>query len=309
MSEVKELAIIGGGPGGLTAGLYAMRSGISAELFEKGVCGGQMMGTLRVDNYPGFPEGVTGPELSDSMLRQAEGFGLPIRYDEISKIELEDGIFWLSTEGGRQAFKRVIISTGASARKLDVSGEEELAGMGVSYCATCDGAFFKEKDIVVVGGGDSAVEEGVFLTNFARKVTIIHRRNQLRAEKYIQEQAFENPKVDFIWDSVVSSINGKNKVDSVTVKNVKNGEERELKTDGVFIYVGLFPNVDLLGDMAEKDHQGFIITDSSMQTSQPGLFAIGDVRSKLLRQIVTATSDGATAVMKIASLIQFGEHT
>jgi len=306
MSDIRDLAIIGGGPGGLTAGLYAKRGGVDAVMFEKGICGGQMMGTLQVENYPGFPDGISGPELSDYMTRQAEKFGLEIRYDEVSGIRVENKVFYLNVEGKELAFRYVIIGTGASPRKMDVPGEEKLTGRGVSYCATCDGAFFKDKKIVVVGGGDSAVEEGIFLTNFASEVTIVHRRDALRAEKYIQEQAFAHPKISFKWDSVIVSVNGDDKVSGVTIKNVKTRAKEDFAADGVFVYVGLLPNADFLGDIVKKDSQGFLLTDVSMQTSQEGLYAIGDIRSTLLRQIVTATSDGATAVMRIVSIIQEG---
>ncbi|BAF59598.1 MAG: thioredoxin-disulfide reductase [Pelotomaculum sp.] len=295
--EKKELVIIGGGPAGLSAGLYGSRAKLDTVLLERGIPGGLVISTDQVENYPGFPEGIGGFELMQKMEEQARRFGLEIVSVNVESIRVDGKGFCVKTEDGELLAGAVIIATGAQPQLLGVKGEEQYTGRGVSYCATCDGAFFRGKKVAVIGGGDAAVQEAIFLTKFAEKVFIIHRRNELRATRAVQEKAFGNPKIEFVWDAVVSEISGSDLVESVTVKNVKNGEERDLQVDGVFIYVGQKPNSDLVRDIVSLDEKGYIITDENMMTSQPGLYAAGDVRRKLLRQVVTAVADGAVAAV------------
>jgi thioredoxin reductase (NADPH) len=290
-----QLAIIGSGPAGLTAGLYAKRAGLKAVLIEKAFIGGQVTTTYLVDNYPGFPEGITGQELMDRMRQQVEKLELPIIMDDVQKIEHTEKNFELKLPEENLTADSVIIASGAYPATLGVPGEDRLRGRGVSYCATCDGAFFKDERLLVIGGGDSAVEEATFLTRFASKVSIVHRRDTLRAEKLIQQHAFENPKIDFIWNSVVQEIVGDKKVEKVALKNVKTNQVSFVEAEGVFIYVGLRPNTSFLDNLVELDEGGFIITDAQMKTSCQGVFAAGDVRQKILRQISTAVGDGAVA--------------
>jgi thioredoxin reductase (NADPH) len=298
-----NLIIAGGGPAGLTAALYACRARIPTLMLEKVSPGGQVLITDRVDNYPGFPDGIAGYELIDRMLAQAKRFGLeqengeitavhpPAKNSDTVKVELADG---KTLEAAS-----LIIATGASHNHLGVPGEEELAGRGVSYCATCDGPFFNDAAVAVVGGGDTAVQEAIFLTKFAKKVTLIHRRDELRAIKLLQEQAVENPKIDFIWDTVVESINGSDKVESLSLLNRKTGEKGTLAVDGVFIFVGIHPNTEFLKGTVEMNQWGFIRTDDHMKTSAPSIWAVGDCREKPLLQIVTAVADGAIAAHSV----------
>lgn len=301
MSAVREtdLVIIGGGPAGLTAGLYACRALIPTILLERGMPGGQAAATERIENYPGFPEGIGGPELSMNMEQQAGRFGLEMLYTDVEKLAKSDQGFLVESGEGTIKAKTVIISTGAKPSFLGVKGESEFHGRGVSYCATCDGAFFKEKVVAVVGGGDAAVEEALFLTKFAAKVYIIHRRGELRATKLIQQRAFDNPKIEFVWHSVVEGVLGEAKVEGVQVKDVRTGAAGEIKVDGVFIYVGTQANSDLVKDLVKLDQRGFIITDEHMSTGVKGLYAVGDVRNKPLRQVVTAVADGAIAAVEV----------
>ncbi len=299
-----DVVIIGGGPGGLTAGLYAARGDMKTLLLEKLLPGGQAATTYWIDNYPGFPEGVSGPQLMMAMKDQAERFGLEIKTDDVSGLEpVEDGF---SIRGGAGVYTAhaVIIASGATVAKLGVPGEEKLRGKGVSYCATCDGAFFRDEDLVVVGGGDAAVEEGMFLTKFAKKVYVVHRRDRLRAAKAIQERAFQNDRMTFIWDSVVEEILGDQNVEGVRLKNLKTGETRELSCKGVFIYVGNIPNSQFLKGKVEMDERGYILTDNDMATSWKGVFACGDVRKKALRQVVTACGEGAAAAFSAQQFVE-----
>jgi len=291
-----DLAIIGAGPAGLTAGLYAARSRINTLLIERLSPGGQILNTDWVDNYPGFPEGVAGFELVDKMRAQVERFDLPIISSEVIQIVPGEGFFTILLPDRDLTARAVIIATGSVPRKLGVPGEEEYIGKGVSYCGTCDGPFFKEQTVAAVGGGDTACEEAVYLTRFARKVYLIHRRDQLRAQKIYQEKILANDRVEVVWDSVVERIEGGDKgVSGVGLKNVKTGKSSSLPVDGVFVWVGLTPTTKFCCDLVELNAQDFIVTDPEMATSRPGVFAAGDCRAKLLRQISTAVGDGATA--------------
>lgn len=291
-----DLVIVGGGPAGLTSAIYSARALIDTIVIEKMLPGGQPILTTYIENYPGFPEGISGPEFAERLESQARRFGARIVTSQpvtnISKVE--DG-FEIKTEGESFFAKAVIVATGTSPRKLNIPGEVEFTGRGVSYCAVCDGAFYKDKVVAVVGGGDSAIDEAIYLTRFASKVYVIHRRNQLRAEKILQERAFSNPKISFIWDTVVENIEGSKKVELLRLKNVKTEETSELKVDGIFVYIGSIPNSSIVKDIANLDENGFIITDNYMRTNVPGLFAAGDVRNTNLRQLATAVGDGAIA--------------
>lgn len=295
--EKQDLVIIGGGPAGLAAGIYAARAALKVILLEKGMPGGLVANTEFIENYPGFAEGISGPELVMQMQNQAIRFGLQIKNTNVESIKPLDSGFEIQTEDGIINSSTVILATGASPKMLNVKGEKEFHGRGVSYCATCDGAFFKDKKVAVVGGGDAAVEEALFLTKFAEKVYIIHRRGELRATKIIQEKAKQNPKIDFEWYSVVDEIKGSSTVESVILRDTRDDATREIAVDGVFIYVGTQPSSELIAGMAELDPDGYVITDEEMKTSQPGLFAAGDVRKKTLRQVVTAVADGAIAAV------------
>lgn len=294
--ETLDLAIIGAGPAGLTAGMYGSRARYQTFLFEKMSPGGTITITEWIENYPGFPQGISGFELAAKMEEQAVLFGARIVLEEVQKIELDGNYKRIFTDNKQYRAKALLLSTGTSLRKLGVLGEKDYIGRGVSYCAICDGAFYKEKVVVVVGGGDSAIEEGIYLTKFARKVIIVHRRDQLRAAKIVQERAFTNPKMEFIWDSVVEEIKGESKVSHVRLKNSKTGAQTIQATDGVFIFVGQIPNNELAKSLGLKlDAQGFIETGADMRTSLPGIWAAGDVRSKSLLQIATAVGEGAQA--------------
>ena len=293
--KVYEVIIIGGGPAGLTAGLYASRARLHTLLIESALFGGQMTTTEMIDNYPGFPQGVTGDELSRFMEEQAKRFGMEIVSEEGAGVGLEGNLKTVQTHEATYLCKALIICTGTEYRKLGVPGEKEFAGKGVSYCATCDGAFFQDSRIIVVGGGDSALTEALFLTKFVKELSIIHRRDALRGTKIYQERAFANPKIKFLWNSVVQEIKGDIVVRSVIVKNVKTGEVKEFDTDGAFLFVGLSPRTQFLKGLVQMDEAGYIITNEECETSVRGIFAAGDCRKKLLRQIATAVGDGATA--------------
>lgn len=299
-----DVVIVGGGPGGLTAGLYCARGALKTLLVERLLPGGQAATTHWIDNYPGFPEGVSGPELTMAMKEQAERFGLEIITDDIVDLETEEEGMTVVGKDGRYTCHAVIIASGATIAQLGVPGEDTLRGKGVSYCATCDGAFFRNEDLVVIGGGDAAVEEGLFLTKFARTVRIIHRRDRLRAARVIQERAFSNEKISFVWDSVVEEILGEQSVEGVRVKNIKTGDLSEIKCAGVFVYVGNVPNSQFLKGKVEMDGKGFIPTNNEMETSQKGVFACGDVRKKALRQVITACGEGAAASFSAQQFVE-----
>lgn len=306
MSEDKiyDVIIIGAGPAGMTAAVYTSRANLSTLMIERGVPGGQMMNTEEVENYPGY-DSILGPDLSNKMFEHAKKFGAEYAYGDIK--EIIDGKEFKTVKAGSKEFKAraIIIATGAQYKKLGVPGENELGGRGVSYCAVCDGAFFKNKQLVVVGGGDSAVEEGVYLTRFAEKVTIVHRRDQLRAQKILQDRAFANEKVDFIWNHTVKAINEKDgKVGSVTLVSTVDGTEKEFPCDGVFIYIGMIPLTKPFENLGITNEAGYIETNELMETKVPGIFAAGDVREKQLRQIVTATGDGSIAAQSVQHYIE-----
>jgi len=294
--EEYDLIVIGGGPAGLTAGLYGVRAKLKTLLLEKlPLLGGQIINAEKVENYPGFPEGISGQELISKMETQAREFGLVIKTEEVKAIKVDGEVKKVVTEDGDYFTRSIIVATGASPSRLGVEGEERLIGRGISFCGTCDGFFFKDKDVIVVGGGDTAIIEALFLTRFVRKVTVVHRRNELRATKILQERAFKNEKIGFLWDSVVERIEGKETVEKVILRNVKTGETFVREIDGVFIFVGITPNSQFLKGTIDLDEKGFIMTDDNLETSVSGIFAAGDVRKKLLRQISTAVGDGATA--------------
>jgi len=302
-----EVIILGGGPAGLTAGLYTSRARLHTLLIEGGLSGGQMTTTEMIENYPGFPEGVTGEELSRLMEEQAKRFGLEIIHQEIVEVKGDEPLKCVRTSEASYSCKSVIISTGAEYRKMGVPGEQEFTGRGVSFCATCDGAFFRDQKVIVVGGGDSALTEALFLTKFVKELTVVHRRDALRATKIYQERAFANPKIHFLWDSVVQEIKGDKVVESVLVKNVKTGEVTEQKAEGVFLFVGLEPRTHFLKGVIELDRGGYILTDKNGETSVKGIFAAGDCRKKLLRQVATAVGDGATAAFAAEKYLEGSE--
>lgn len=306
MSEerIYDVVIAGAGPAGMTAAVYASRANLDTLMLERGVPGGQMADTEDIENYPGY-EHILGQELSTKMFDHAKKFGAEYAYGEIKGVE-DHGSYKVVDAGSKSyKTKTLIIATGAQYKKLEIPGESELTGRGVSYCAVCDGAFYKDKEIVVVGGGDSAVEEGIYLTRFAKKVTIIHRRDELRAQKIIQDRAFDNDKIEFIWDTVVEKVNETDgKVGSLSTKNVKTGETGEFETTGVFIYIGMVPLSEPFKSLEIVDEEGYIPTNQNMETNVPGVFAAGDIRVKDLRQIVTATGDGSIAAEQAQKYIE-----
>ena len=293
-----DIAILGAGPAGLTAGIYTARARVSCVVLEKGLPGGSPMLTDLIENYPGFPEGITGAELSANIQTQAEAFGLEIKtLAAVESVRASEGAFVVETGDESLVAKSVIVATGAHPRRLGISGEADFTGRGVSYCATCDGALFKNKEVAVVGGGDAAIEEALFLTRFARKVTVIHRRDQLRAAKILQERAFADERIEFEWCCNAVGIKGEEVVRAIEVKNVDTGEVRDLPVDGVFIYVGTLPNTECVVDLIDLDERGFVPTDDRLTTSVTGVFACGDVRATHLRQVATAVGDGALAAV------------
>ncbi|MEI3607440.1 thioredoxin-disulfide reductase [Pseudogracilibacillus sp. SE30717A] len=303
-NRIYDVIVAGAGPAGMTAAVYASRANLDTLMLERGIPGGQMVDTEDIENYPGY-ENILGQELSTKMFEHAKKFGAEYAYGDIKGVE--DFGDYKEVNAGSKTYKTraLIITTGAQYKKLNISGEVELTGRGVSYCAVCDGAFYKDKEIVVVGGGDSAVEEGIYLTRFAKKVTIIHRRDKLRAQKIIQDRAFNNEKIEFVWDTVVEKVNGKDgKVGSLSIKNVKTGETGEFETDGVFIYIGMVPLSEPFKSLGIVDEEGYIPTNENMETTVPGIFAAGDIRVKDLRQIVTATGDGSIAAEQSQKYIE-----
>ncbi len=290
-----DVMIIGGGPAGLSAAIYAARGGLKTGLFEKGIIGGQITVANEVENYPGFPKPLSGFELTELMRQQAEIYGAEFIDEEVTAIGMEGLCKVIETPESTYRVKSLIICTGAHPRLLNVPGEERFTGRGVSYCATCDGALYRNKVVAVVGGGDSAVEEALFLTRFAKKVYIIHRRDELRAQKIIQERAFKNPKVEMVWDTVVQKIHGGEQMEKLEVYNRRTEKVSFITVDGVFIYVGILPNNELLESRLELDSGGFVLTNENMHTNVPGIYAAGDIRHTPLRQVVTAASDGAVA--------------
>ena len=302
---IYDTIIIGGGPAGLTAGIYLSRARMDTLLIEKAIPGGQAVLTEIIENYPGFPEGISGPQLMQKMEEQAVRFGLKIEYGEAAEVKIkEDKVKIIKINNQEYKTLTIILASGAEASKLGVPGEEELRGRGVSYCATCDAPFFKDQKIVVVGGGDTAIEEALYLTKFVREVTIIHRRDRLRATKILQERVFANKKINLAWDSVVTKVLGKEKVEGILIQNKKTGEEKEVPCQGVFVFVGNVPNSKFLNELIKLDQKGYILTDDNMMTSQEGIYACGDVRKKILRQVVTACGEGATAAFAAQKYIE-----
>ncbi len=293
-----DVVIIGGGPAGLTAGIYAARANLKTLLIEGASTVSQITVTDMIENYPGMPDGIGGFELVQLFRRQAEKFGMEIKQGDVASLtkEQRDGVeSWKVVADKDYSTLAVIAATGANWRKVGVPGEVAFTGKGVSYCATCDGPFYRNKEVFVIGGGDTAVQEAIFLTRFAEIVTVVHRRNRLRATKILQDRAFANNKIRFIWDSVVEEISGKEFVEGLKIRNLKTGESRDLTADGVFVFVGLTPNTEIFKGIVELDKSGYVIADGNMQTTAAGVFACGDCTQKRLRQVVTACGDGATA--------------
>jgi thioredoxin reductase (NADPH) len=302
--EKRDLIILGSGPAGLAAALYAARADLDPLVLTGMILHGQASTTDIIENYPGFPEGISGPELGQLFQTQAERFGAVVEMDQAINVDLSKKPYVVETFGKKFEAKSLIITTGATHRKLNVAGEKAFAGRGVSYCGTCDGWFFKGKDIVVVGGGDSALEEGLFLTRFANSVTVIHRRDELRAGAILQNRAFSNPKMKFIWDTVVTEIMGEDAVQSVKLENVKNGEETIHNTYGVFIFIGHDPNTELFKDQLELDELGYVVVDKYMETTVPGVFAAGEVADPDFRQVITSAGMGAAAAIQATRYLE-----
>ncbi|MDC0765298.1 thioredoxin-disulfide reductase [Brevibacillus sp. AG] len=301
--KIYDVIIAGAGPAGMTAAVYTSRANMSTLMLERGIPGGQMANTEDIENYPGFTS-ILGPDLSTKMFEHAQQFGAEYAYGEIKEIRDEEPYKRVITGDKEYLTKSVIVATGAEHRLLGVQGEKELSGRGVSYCAVCDGAFFRNKELVVVGGGDSAVEEAVFLTRFASKVTIVHRRDQFRAQKILQKRAFDNEKIEVIWDTELKEIRGEGKVQAVLLENTKTGEQKEYPADGVFIYVGMDPLTASVRPLGITNDAGYVLTDEKMNTKVKGVFAAGDVREKMLRQVVTATGDGSIAAQSAQHYVE-----
>jgi len=302
-----KVLIIGSGPAGLAAALYAARAELNPVVLTGMELGGQVSLTYAVENYPGFPDGVGGNQLVELFQKQAERFGARVEFDTATEVDFSQRPFRVTTYNGVYLADSLIISTGATFIHLNVPGEVKLTGRGVSYCATCDGWFFKDKDVVVVGGGDSALEEGIFLTRYAKSVTIIHRRDSLRAGVILQKRAMENPKIKFMWNTIVTQVVGEEAVRAVQLKNVQTGEEQEFPTDGVFIFIGHHPNTQMFQGHLELDEQGYLVTDMLMHTSLEGVFAAGEVADPHFRQVITSAGMGAAAAMQAIHYLE--EHS
>ncbi len=299
--NVEDVIIIGSGPAGFTAGLYTARANLSPILITGNDYGGQVSITYEVENYPGFPESLSGPDLVDKMKNQAEKFGCRIEYDYVTELVTDQHPYLVRTQGGKEyATNAVIICTGARPRYLGIPGEETYTGKGVSYCATCDGFFFREKEVIVVGGGDSALEEGLFLTKFATRVRIVHRRDELRASKILQDRAMKHEKIEFVWNTVVTEVLGddEGKVTGVKTEDTVTGEAGELETDGVFVFIGHIPNNELLVENFELDEDGHLITDKFNRTNIPGVIAGGEIMDKVFKQVATSVGQGCAAAMQ-----------
>ena len=297
--QKEKVVIIGSGPAGLTAALYTARANLNPVVIVGNQLGGQVSLTYEVENYPGFPEGTTGPELVELMRQQAEKFGTRYVYDSVVSVDFTHGSpFTVKTYNEEYQAEAVIVTAGASPKKLGIPGEDEFVGRGVSSCGTCDGFFFRGKDVVVVGGGDSAIEEGIFLTKFAKSVNIVHRRDELRAGALLQKRAMNNEKIGFVWNTVIDEIHGNGTVQNIALRNVKTGEVQEKPIDGVFIFVGHFPNSDFLRDQLAMDEEGYVITDELMRTSVPGVFAAGEIQDQVYRQVATSVGQGCAAAMQ-----------
>lgn len=304
----REVIIIGGGPAGLTAGLYMTRARLNTLLIERLVPGGQVLLTDWIENYPAYPDGISGIDLIQKMVAQVQKFGLDISRGMVESISLPGTVKEVKVNGNVLSCRCVIIATGAQFKRLGVEGESDLIGKGVSFCATCDGPFFKDQEIAVIGGGNTAIQEALFLTKFARKVFVIHRRNRLRAAGILQERAFSDKKIEFMWDTVVEKILGSDRVEGLTLRNVKMNSHSVLPLQGVFIFIGVTPHTDFIKDSPIVNQEGFIVTNENMETSIPGILAAGDVRDKLLRQISTAVGDGAVAAFAAEKYIENLEY-
>ena len=302
-----DVIVLGGGAAGLSAGLYTCRAMLKTLVLESLGCGGQILVTDLIENYPGFPQGIRGPELSQIMCEQTERFGAEIRYEEVMAVEdLDKGSKIVHTSDGTYTTKTIIIATGGSHNKLGIPGEDEYAGRGVSYCAVCDANFFKGENVVVVGGGDAAMDEGTYLTGIANQVTVVHRRDQLRASPILQERAFSNPKFKFLWSHVAEEILGNEVVEAIRVKDLKSGETYEYPTAAAFIYIGFHSNSDLLNGQLPTDETGHLYTDINMATRVPGVYAAGDIRVNSYRQLGSAVGDGITAALSAYGYINEG---
>lgn len=301
--DVYDLIIIGAGPAGLACAIYAGRARLKSLILEKAGPGGQIVLSSTIENYPGFAGEASTQELIQAMIKQTEGLGIQIRNEKVESIKAEDGFEVVSHDCEYKAMT-VIIASGAFPKKINIPGEDEFISKGVSYCGTCDGPLYKNKDIFVVGGGDKAVEEALFLTKFANKVTLIHRRDELRASKILQERLFENKKVEILWNTAPISISGERMVRKIKLKDLKTGRIDDVAASGVFIFIGIHPNTEFTGDLIKKDERGFILTDEEMKTSLPGMFAAGDCRKKTLTQVITACSDGAIAAFNANYYLQ-----
>jgi thioredoxin reductase (NADPH) len=306
-----DVVIVGGGPAALAAAVYTCRALLKTVILEKKFLGGQLVGTELIENYPGFPEVISGVDLTQRMEAQAKRFGVEIRYEEVSKLHVENGLKVVTTDTDAYGSHVIILAAGAEPKKLGVPGEDEFYGRGVSYCATCDGAFFRDKDVVVVGGGDSAITEGIFLTKYAKSVQIIHRRDEFRATKIYLDEAFSNPKIKAIFNTVIESIYGQEKVDGAVTRNILTKEKKDIPCQGVFVFIGSVPNTDFLGNLLCTDAGCHIETNIHMETAVEGLYAVGDIRKNSYRQIATAIGEGVTAAIaaehKLAELKALGK--
>ena len=298
-----DIIIIGGGPAGLCAGMYTARSRLSTLLIERGAIGGQIINTQWVENYPGYPDGISGIDLTELMHKQAEKFGMETLIDEVTGVELANDPKIITTAEGSYTARAIIIASGSERQKLGVPGETEFTGRGVSYCATCDGIFFTDKPVAVVGGGNAAITEALELTKFASKISVIHRRDELRAAKILQEKALAEPKIEIVWNSVMDEVTGDTFVDGIKLSNVKTKEKSALNVAGVFMAIGFKPNTEYLQGAVEVDKNNAIITDEKMATSVPGIYAAGDIRSNSIRQVIAATGDGAVAAVNAEKYI------
>ncbi|MDI6730970.1 MAG: thioredoxin-disulfide reductase [Candidatus Margulisbacteria bacterium] len=307
--EAIDLLIIGGGPAGLTAAIYALRAGLKTILVEKMVLGGIASTAYHIENFPGFPEGISGLELARRLSEQAGNLGLQVVWGSAAQIKKKNKHFETDVDGKSLQSKVIIIATGTESKKLDIPGEEKLRGRGVSYCATCDGPFYKDKNIIVVGGGNAAIEEALYLTRYAKKISIVHRRNDLRADKVLADRASANPKIYFFWHSAVEEIKGKEKVEGILLKDLQSEKSLTVPADGVFIYVGSRPNSAVVKGLIDMDDNGYIKTDQQLCTSAAGIFSAGDVRQKSLRQMVTAAADGAVAAESARKFIEESSRT